>query len=159
MRACMRACRTQSPTLQTLRSLGHHTTMPPPLTAPRLSSLAASTLSHLLELKRTRDMNLPTSSTLTATITKNMSQLANGIEGLELDESVDDEVLVGLSGQYDRLVGLVEGLGIEVAARREGKQKSKTGRLVDTGEEEEASDDEDANGCAQAERRPFTAAC
>lgn len=124
--------------------------MAPPVTAPRLSHLATSTLSRILELKRTRDLNLPTSGTLSTTISKNLTQLADGIEVLELDESVVEEVLVGLSGQYDRLVGLVQELGVEVQVRRNQSTSAqgRTGKLVDAGDEDNEESDalEDGDG-------------
>lgn len=89
-------------------------------------------------------LNLPSTS-LSNTISRNLGQLAKGIEALELEGHESDEVLHGLSGQYERLVGLVEGLGVHV--EHGVKSKGKTGRLVDTGDEDEGLDDEqDAEG-------------
>lgn len=48
---------------------------------------------------------------------------------------------MGLQQQEERIIGLVEGLGVKVEQSvRRGKGKGKTGRLVDTGDEEEEVD-------------------
>lgn len=113
--------------------------MAPP-SAARLSSLSTSTLSQILELTRATQLALPSTS-LANTISKNLAQLSKGIEALELEGEESDEVLNGLSAQYDRLVGLVEGLGVHV---EQGSSRStgKTGRLVDTGDDDEHEFDE-----------------
>lgn len=107
---------------------------------------------------------------LTSTISRNLAQLADGIEALvqgtgDADATTttaggDEEVLVGLSGQYDRLVDLVHEMGIEglqvrkittsttaTLAKSRGTTMStitgptmsggsKVGRLVDAGDDE-----------------------
>lgn len=99
-------------------------------TPARLSSLSTRTLSLILELTRSQSLSLPSPS-LPSTITKNLSQLREGLEVLET-EGDTGEVGRGLRGQYERLVGLAEGLGVEVEGR--------TGKLVDTGEEGTSGD-------------------
>lgn len=116
---------------------------PPPPSAARLSSLSTSTLSQILELTRASQLALPSTS-LTTTISKNLVQLAKGIEALELEGEESDEVLNGLSAQYDRLVGLVEGLGVHVD-QGSSTGKGKTGRLVDAGDDEREFDEQDAD--------------
>lgn len=104
------------------------TTLAP--TPARLSSLSTRTLSLILELTRSQSLSLPSPS-LPSTITKNLSQLREGLETLE-GEGDTGEVGRGLRGQYERLVGLAEGLGVEVEGR--------TGILVDTGEDGPSGD-------------------
>lgn len=60
--------------------------------------------------------------------------MAVGIEALD-QAGQYDELVQGLRQQYERLVGLVEGLGVHV--EHLPKRKGKTGRLVDTGDDDE----------------------
>lgn len=116
--------------------------MAPAPSAARLSSLSTSTLSQILELTRASQLSLPTTS-LSNSISKNLVTIRKGLDALELEGDESDEVLDGLSGQYERLVGLVEPLGVHV--EHKAKAKGKTGRLVDTGEEDGQDYDEDAD--------------
>lgn len=106
---------------------------PPPPTPARLSSLSTKTLSQILELTRSVQENIPSPS-LPTTISKSLSTLAVGIEALD-QAGQYDELVQGLRQQYERLVGLVEGLGVHV--EHLPKRKGKTGRLVDTGDDDE----------------------
>ncbi|KAM0753279.1 hypothetical protein T439DRAFT_299565 [Meredithblackwellia eburnea MCA 4105] len=103
----------------------------PPLTAARLSSLSTKTLSQILELTRSVQEGIP-NPTLPLTVSKNLSTLKHGIAALDEKGGPEGgEVVRGLRGQYDRLVGLVTGLGVEVE-----QDKAKTGVLVDAGDDE-----------------------
>lgn len=110
---------------------------PPPPTAARLSSLSTTTLSQILELTRSTQLSIPSPS-LPGSISKNLVLLSKGIDSLDESGYESDEVLRGLKGQYERLVGLTEGLGVQVEGR---KGKGKTGKLVDTGEDDALVDD------------------
>lgn len=112
-----------------------------PPTAARLSSLSTTTLSQILELTRSIQLSTPSPS-LPGAITKNLSQLSKGIASLDESGFESDEVVEGLKAQYERLVGLVEGLGVTVEGSNV-KGKGKTGRLVDTGDEGAPLDDEE----------------
>ncbi|BGP27234.1 SNARE domain containing protein [Rhodotorula toruloides] len=109
-----------------------------PATAARLSHLSSTTLSSVLDLTRLSSLSLPTPPNLTHTIQRNLSTLARGIEELEDSGTESKEVVDGLRGQWERIRGLVEPLGVEVTERlRENKDAGgKTGRLVETDEEE-----------------------
>ncbi|GAA5826811.1 hypothetical protein JCM5353_005403 [Sporobolomyces roseus] len=108
-----------------------------PPTASKLSHLSTTILTSVLELQRLHQLSLPASASLTSNITRNISQLVKGIDQLEEAGSENREVLVGLQQQEERIIGLVEGLGVKVETSvRRGKGKGKTGRLVDTGDEE-----------------------
>ncbi|GAA5914787.1 hypothetical protein JCM6882_007272 [Rhodosporidiobolus microsporus] len=117
--------------------------MPPPTatavhTSSRLSHLSTTLLSSTLELTRLHNLNVPAPSQLTHTVTRNLAELARGINVLDDDGSETPEVMTGLKAQFQRLVGLVEPLGIVVEERlREEKGKGKTGRLVETDDERE----------------------
>ncbi|SCZ97160.1 BZ3500_MvSof-1268-A1-R1_Chr4-2g07030 [Microbotryum saponariae] len=113
--------------------------------AARLSSLATSTLSQILELTRAAQLSLPSTS-LSSTISKNLSQLYRGIELLDGQDSESPQVMTELKSQYQRLIKLVEPLGVEVEfdgqkgkgkSKGKGKNKtgSKTGKLVDAGDD------------------------
>ncbi|KAK4692841.1 hypothetical protein P7C70_g9046, partial [Phenoliferia sp. Uapishka_3] len=117
--------------------------MAPPPTPARLSSLSTKTLSQILELTRSVSEQIPTGS-LPSQVSKNLLTLKHGIAQLSAAGETNAEVLQGLRGQYQRLVGLVGGLGVEVEEeeRGEGKGKAREGRLVETGTDGEASDDE-----------------
>lgn len=127
-------------------------TLPP--TPARLSSLSTTTLSQILELTRSQSLSLPSPS-LRNSIQNNIATLSKGIRVLELDHSEtgegEEEVLEGLRGQWNRLVELVEGLGVEVEDKegrrkgkgKAGKGKSKTGILVDMGDENVVEDDDE----------------
>lgn len=104
--------------------------MAPPPTPARLASLSSTLLSQILELTRSSQLSLP-APTLTASILKNLAALRAGIEHLQ-GGGLTGAVLDGLHEQEERLVGLVEGLGVAVPGR-----KGKEGRLVDVGDEEE----------------------
>ncbi|SCV69444.1 BQ2448_2464 [Microbotryum intermedium] len=130
---------------------------PPPASIPsaaRLSSLATSTLSLILELTRASKLSLPSTS-LSSTISKNLSQLYRGIELLDGQDSESPQVMTELRSQYLRLVKLVEPLGVEVGfngqrgkSKGKGKTRSKTGKLVDAGDDEPfgLGDDDDDDG-------------
>lgn len=113
--------------------------MAPPPTPARLSSLSTKALSQILELTRSVQEGIPSSPSLPATVSKNLAALRAGINTLD-GSGENREVLKGLRGQYDRLVGLVEGLGVHLE-EEVGKGKGKTGVLVDAGEEPEEADD------------------
>lgn len=122
-------------------------------TPARLSSLATTTLSQILELTRATRLNLPPSPSLTNSIKKNLQSLQKGIDSLAEQEGADSDVVRALSEQEERLVGLLEGLGVEAGRPGRGVKQGKTGRLVDTGEEDplgaaEPADDADSeDGC------------
>lgn len=127
--------------------------MAPPLppTPARLSSLSTKTLSQILELTRSQSLNLPSPS-LRSSIQNNIATLSKGLRVLELEYSDEDgegeeEMLEGLRAQWNRLVELVEGLGVEVEdneGRRKGKGKGgKIGILVDMGDDNLVNDDDD----------------
>ncbi|GAA6030759.1 hypothetical protein JCM8097_008860 [Rhodosporidiobolus ruineniae] len=120
--------------------------MPPPAgpgvhSASRLSHLSTTTLSSVLELTRLHSLNVPAPSTLTTTVKRNLADLARGINTLENEGTEGAEVMTGLKGQFHRLIGLVEPLGIVVEEHlREDKGKGKTGRLVETDDERDEDD-------------------
>jgi hypothetical protein len=128
-------------------------TLPP--TASKLSHLSTTILTSVLELQRLHQLNLPASPSLLTTITKNLSQLIKGID--QLDETQekngnggkDSEVLVGLKQQEERIINLVNGLGVKGFEKSHRKSSSrgggKTGKLVDTGEEGEEEEEEEEN--------------
>lgn len=120
-----------------------------PVTAARLSHLSSTTLSSVLDLTRLSSLSLPSPPNLTNTIQRNLSTLARGIEELEDAGLESKEVIEGLRGQWERIRGLVEPLGVEVTDRlRESTVgKGKTGRLVET-DEEEGDDLIAVAGCA-----------
>ena len=108
-----------------------------PPSASKLSHLSTTILTSVLELQRLHQLSLPASASLTSTITRNISQLVKGIDLLEEAGSENLEVLVGLKQQEERIIGLVEGLGVKVEqSMRRGQDKGRTGKLVDTGDEE-----------------------
>jgi hypothetical protein len=107
--------------------------MAQPLSLPKLSSLSTSTLSSILELTRAHQLNLPATQ-LTQTIARNLATLNTGIASLH-QQGEQGEGLKGLEAQYDRLVNLVTPLGVEVPPR--AQPQGKTGRLVDTGDDDE----------------------
>ena len=107
--------------------------MAQPLSLPRLSSLSTSTLSSILELTRAHQLNLPATQ-LTQTIARNLATLDNGIASLH-HQGQHGEGLEGLEAQYGRLINLVTPLGVEAPPR--AQPQGKTGRLVDTGDDEE----------------------
>lgn len=117
--------------------------MAPPPTPARLSSLSTRILSDVLELTRSVQEGIPSPS-LPTTISKNLAQLHRGIDQLAAGGEAGD-VLRGLRGQYERLVGLVEGLGVHVEEEA-GKGKAREGVLVDAG-------DEDHDGSVSAQPR------
>jgi len=107
--------------------------MSQPLTPAKLSSLATSTLSSILELTRAHQLSLPATQ-LTITISRNLTTLNTAITALH-QQGQHTEALKGLEAQYDRLVNLVSPLGVEAPPRP--KQQGRTGRLVDTGNDDE----------------------
>lgn len=108
----------------------------------KLSHLSSTTLSSVLELTRIHSLNVTPPAHLPATIHRNLSQLVRGINTLEEEGNEGAEVMTGLKAQFNRLVGLVEPLGITVEERlREEKGKGKTGRLVETDDEREGEDE------------------
>lgn len=125
------------------------------ITPSKLSSISTTTLSQILQLTRSHHLSLTPSPSLLTSIRKNLITLRNGIDFLSSASSSSsssaaghagehDQVIKALAEQEERLIGLLEGLGIVldgVGAR--GKQ---TGRLVDTGSEpelEQADDEEE----------------
>ncbi|GAA5824692.1 hypothetical protein JCM11251_005303 [Rhodosporidiobolus azoricus] len=119
-------------------------TASPAQTAPRLSHLSTTLLTSTLELTRLHNLNVPAPSQLTNTVTRNLAELARGINALDDEGSESAEVVTGLKAQFTRLVGLVEPLGIVVEERlRQDKGKGKTGRLVEMDDE---PDEELASG-------------
>lgn len=104
----------------------------------KLSHLCSTTLSSVLELTRIHSLSVTPPAHLPATIQRNLLQLARGINALEDEGTEGVEVMTGLKAQFNRLVSLVEPLGIIVEERlREPKGKGKTGRLVETDDERE----------------------
>ncbi|BGP42995.1 hypothetical protein JCM10450v2_007115 [Rhodotorula kratochvilovae] len=117
---------------------------PPEATASRLSSLSTQTLSRTLELTRLHQLNLGAPAHLSSTIQRNLAQLARGITALEDEGATSHDVLVGLRGQWERIVGLVEPLGVHVEERlRSEEERNRTGRLVETDDEREPAEDDD----------------
>ena len=109
-----------------------------PPTAARLSSLSTTTLSQILELTRSHRLSLPPSASLTNSIKKNLILLRKGIESLTASEGKTD-VVRALGDQEERLLELLDGLGVVL----EGVQRGKTGRLVDTGEDDQKDEQDD----------------
>ncbi|GAA5837670.1 hypothetical protein JCM3766R1_000551 [Sporobolomyces carnicolor] len=108
-----------------------------PTTASKLSHLSTTILTSVLELQRLRQLNLPASPSLTGNISKNLAQLTRGIDQLErAGARVDDPVVQGLQQQEARIIGLVKDLGVSVVGSSQRNQKGKTGKLVDTGEDD-----------------------
>ncbi|KAH8915168.1 hypothetical protein BT69DRAFT_1289184 [Atractiella rhizophila] len=119
-----------------------------PISPARLSSLSTSTLTQLLELHRTRTLNLPSAPSLIPTISRNLSSLRAGLDALEeeqrrleMDPGVgeeevksSEEVLIALEGQWERLKGLAEKEGIEVV--QGGRKGKDTVLLIDDGMED-----------------------
>lgn len=115
-------------------------TQPGAVTGSRLSHLSTTTLSSVLELTRLHQLDVAAPAHLGQSIQRNLTQLARGITTLEDAGTESDEVIGGLRGQWERIAGLVEPLGIEPEARlRPLRSADRTGRLVET-------DDEDAQG-------------
>ncbi|GAA5910042.1 syntaxin [Sporobolomyces salmoneus] len=112
----------------------------PPPSASKLSHLSTTILTLVLELERSHQLSLPSSPSLIDKITKNLSSLSKGIDQLEEKAGGrEDEVLKGLKQQEERIIGLVKGLGVHVQESQRRSGRGKTGKLVDTGED----DDED----------------
>jgi len=111
-------------------------TMAQPLTLAKLSSLSTSTLSSILELTRAHQLSLPATQLIT-TIARNLATLNNGIAHLH-HQGQQGEPLKALEAQYDRLVNLVTPLGVDVPPQ--AQPQGKTGRLVDTGDEDDDDD-------------------
>jgi syntaxin 8 len=109
-----------------------------PPTAARLSSLSTTTLSQILELTRSHRLYLPPSPSLTNSIKKNLILHRKGIESLTASEGKTD-VVRALGDQEERLLELLDGLGVVL----EGVQRGKTGRLVDTGEDDQKDEQDD----------------
>ncbi|GAA6012730.1 hypothetical protein JCM10207_005341 [Rhodosporidiobolus poonsookiae] len=106
--------------------------------ASKLSHLSTTTLSSALEATRLQQLEVALPTHLSSSIQRNLAQLARGINALDEDGRESDDVVTGLKAQFQRLVGLVEPLGIAVEERlREDKGKGKTGRLVETDDERE----------------------
>lgn len=118
----------------------------PPPTVSRLSTISTQTLSSCLELTRLHQLEMAAPAHLSTTIQRNLSQLARGIASLEDAGETSHEVLVGLRGQFERIVGLVEPLGVVVEERlREPEAAGKTGRLVETDDEARPFGDDDSD--------------
>ncbi|GAA5940561.1 hypothetical protein JCM3775_004829 [Rhodotorula graminis] len=120
---------------------------PPHAPAPTpssLSSLSTQTLSRTLELTRLHQLDLAAPAHLSSTIQGNLARLARGINALESEGQTSHDVLVGLRGQWGRIVALVEPLGVRVEERlRTEEEQGRTGRLVETDDEREAGDEGD----------------
>ncbi|GAA5984494.1 hypothetical protein JCM10908_003373 [Rhodotorula pacifica] len=115
-----------------------------PPSASRLSHLSTTTLSSVLELTRLHQLNVAAPAHLRQSIQKNLTQLARGIASLEDAGNESDEVVKGLRGQWERIAGLVEPLGVSIEERLRPRPGSeRTGRLVETDDEH---DDELATG-------------
>lgn len=124
----------------------------PAPSASTLSSLSTQTLSRTLELTRLHQLNLAAPAHLTSTIQGNLARLARGINALEAEGATSHDVLTGLRGQWERIVGLVEPLGVHVEERlRSQEEQGRTGRLVETDDEREPGGDRDGDddGCAR----------
>ncbi|GAA5995325.1 syntaxin [Rhodotorula paludigena] len=118
----------------------------PPPTVSRLSTISTQTLSSCLDLTRLHQLEMAAPAHLSTTIQRNLSQLARGIASLEDAGETSHEVLVGLRGQFERIVGLVEPLGVVVEERlREPEAAGKTGRLVETDDEARPFGDDDSD--------------
>ncbi|GAA5857462.1 hypothetical protein JCM9279_007567 [Rhodotorula babjevae] len=123
--------------------------MPPPPHAPAptpssLSSLSTQTLSRTLELTRLHQLDLATPAHLTSIIQGNLARLARGINALESEGQTSHDVLVGLRGQWERIVALVEPLGVHIEERlRTEEEQGRTGRLVETDDEQGLGDEAD----------------
>ncbi|GAA5926025.1 syntaxin [Sporobolomyces koalae] len=107
-----------------------------PSTASKLSHLSTTILTAVLELQRSHQLNLPASPALKANLTKNIAQLTRGIDRLEESSGSSEsaEVVHGLKQQEERIIALVQGLGVNVEPSQV-RNRSKTGKLVDTGDE------------------------
>ena len=116
-----------------------------PPSASRLSHLSTTTLSSVLELTRLHQLSVAAPAHLTQLIQKNLTLLARGIVAIEEAGSESDEVVNGLRGQWERIAGLVEPLGVAIEERlRPAPGSERTGRLVDTDDEEH---DDGGEGC------------
>ncbi|GAA5979622.1 hypothetical protein JCM11641_007890 [Rhodosporidiobolus odoratus] len=114
-------------------------------TASRLSHLSTITLTSVLELTRLQQLQLSLPAHLLTNIKRNVSELARGINALDEAGNEGDEIMTGLRAQFQRLVGLVEPLGLTVEERLlEKGGKGRTGRLVETDDERE--DDAEMGG-------------
>ncbi|GAA5915370.1 hypothetical protein JCM8208_007692 [Rhodotorula glutinis] len=119
---------------------------PPPRgpapTPSSLSSLSTQTLSRTLELTRLHQLDLAAPAHLSSTIQSNLARLVRGINALEGEGQTSHDVLVGLRGQWERIVALVEPLGVHIEERlRSEDMQGRTGRLVETDDEREAGDE------------------
>ncbi|GAA6021265.1 hypothetical protein JCM11491_001532 [Sporobolomyces phaffii] len=112
-------------------------------TASKLSHLSTTILTSVLELQRLHQLSLAPPPALTAGITKNLSQLTRGIDELDATAGPDDQVLLGLKQQEERIINLVSALGITVQPSTVRGNKGKTGKLVDAGDHEEDEVDPD----------------
>ena len=91
---------------------------PKPASPARLSSLSTTTLTQILELTRSHQLNLTPSASLVPNIKHNLKVLKDGIEELEKPSSAyadEEEVREGLRKQFERLVDLMGGLGVDVS--------------------------------------------
>lgn len=128
-------------------------TMPPPQassappSASRLSHLSTTTLSSVLELTRLNQLGVAPPAHLSQSIQKNLVVLLRGIVALESAGSESDEVLHGLRGQWERIAGLVEPLGVAIEERLPpAPGQERTGRLVETDDEHDDEGGEPATG-------------
>ncbi|GAA5971627.1 hypothetical protein JCM8115_005886 [Rhodotorula mucilaginosa] len=120
-----------------------HPSSSAPPSASRLSHLSTTTLSSVLELTRLHQLDVAAPAHLTQSIQKNLTLLARGITAIEEAGSESQEVVNGLRGQWERIAGLVEPLGVVIEERlRPAPGPERTGRLVETDDEEH--DDETA---------------
>lgn len=129
-----------------------------PPSASRLSHLSTTTLSSVLELTRLHQLDVAAPAHLTQSIQKNLTLLARGITAIEEAGSESQEVVNGLRGQWERIAGLVEPLGVVIEERlRPAPGPERTGRLVETDDEEHddetAVDGDEGCVCNQPPRR------
>lgn len=108
-----------------------------PPSASRLSHVSTTTLSSVLELTRLHQLDVAAPAHLTQSIQKNLTLLARGIAAIQEAGSESEEVVNGLRGQWERIAGLVEPLGVAIEERlRPAPGSERTGRLVETDDEE-----------------------
>ncbi|KAA1075198.1 hypothetical protein PGT21_030946 [Puccinia graminis f. sp. tritici] len=80
-----------------------------PPTPARLSSISTSLLTSILELSQQNSLELTVNPATKSKILKNLLTLRDGLIQTGVDEQ--DQILVGLRNQYQRIVGLVRGVG------------------------------------------------
>ncbi|GAA5865183.1 hypothetical protein JCM3774_002164 [Rhodotorula dairenensis] len=127
-----------------------------PPSASRLSHLSTTTLSSVLELTRLNQLGVAAPAHLTQSIQKNLTVLARGIASLESAGGESEAVVTGLRGQWERIAGLVEPLGVTIEERLPPTPGSeRTGRLVETDDEHDGEDKPAINGSTGDEGVPL----